>query len=93
MAGAPTRHDGELEMSNRAATYTRPEAPAEPVRQSAPVLTTYRRLLAAGLSTIEAGNLTAHLAGLHVTGAGWTPHEIEGMLFVRHLVEAGHLGS
>ena len=55
--------------------------------------TTYRRLLMSGLSTREAGNLTAHLAGIHTVAKGWNIEEIEHLLFVRDMVDRGRLGS
>ena len=52
---------------------------------------TFRRLQLAGLTPDEAGNLTAHLTGLRVTGAPWTVREIERLVFLRTLVERGRL--
>ena len=53
--------------------------------------TTYQHLRMAGLTDAEAGNLTAHLSGLHVAEQGWTLLEIERLLFVRSLVERGRI--
>ncbi|HXG40745.1 MAG TPA: hypothetical protein VNJ28_07355 [Candidatus Limnocylindrales bacterium] len=53
----------------------------------------YQRLRMAGLTGIEAGNLTAHLAGLRVARKGWTVQEIESLLFIRALVDGGRLRS
>jgi hypothetical protein len=39
----------------------------------------------------QAGNLTAHLAGLQVTRKGWLISEVEGLLFIRSLVATGRL--
>lgn len=64
-----------------------------PTRTEASAGTTYRRLRMAGLDATQAGNLTAHLAGLRGTPRGWTVHEIESLLFVRSLVESGKLRS
>jgi hypothetical protein len=68
-------------------------AGAEPGRIDRPARTTYRRLRLAGLDAAQAGNLTAHLAGLRATPRGWTVHEIESLLFVRSLVDGGKLRS
>lgn len=57
------------------------------------VRTTYHRLRMVGLTTVEAGNLTAHLNGLRVTDQGWTPLEIERLLFLRALSELGRIPS
>jgi len=77
----------EATSTARKAALEEPPIPAHPVR------TTYRRLRMGGLSAGEAGNLTAHLAGLHVVPRGWQIEEIERLLFVRELVRQGRLGS
>jgi hypothetical protein len=46
-----------------------------------------------GLSAAEAGNLTAHLNGLHVAEQGWALREIERLLFIRALVDLGRIPS
>jgi hypothetical protein len=61
--------------------------------RDATVRPTFRRLRLAGLTPDEAGNLTAHLAGLRVAGAPWTVREIERLVFLRTLVERGRLTS
>ena len=58
-----------------------------------PALRTFRRLRMGGLTMSEAGNLTAHVKGLHAVPGGWTVEEIEGLLFVRELVRPGRMGS
>ena len=58
-----------------------------------PALRTFRRLRMGGLTTTEAGNLTAHVKGLHAVPGGWSVEEIEGLLFVRELVRQGRMGS
>lgn len=68
-------------------------AGAEPRRIDVSAQVTFRRLRMAGLDATQAGNLTAHLAGLRPTPRGWTIHEIESLLFVRSLVESGKLHS
>lgn len=68
-------------------------AGAEPRRIDASAQATFRRLRMAGLDATQAGNLTAHLAGLRATPRGWTLHEIESLLFVRSLVDSGKLRS
>ena len=44
-----------------------------------------------GWSEGEAGNLTAHLAGLDVTRGGWRIGEVERLLFIHSLVSTGRL--
>ena len=52
-----------------------------------------RYLIAHAFRPAEAGNLTAYLHGLAPVEGGWTVDEIEGLLFVRHLVEHQRLTS
>lgn len=54
---------------------------------------TYRLLGSMGFRSDEAGNLTAYLQGLPPVTDGWAVGEIERLLFLRHLVERGDLGS
>jgi hypothetical protein len=68
------------------------DAPSSP-REQRTVRSTYQRLRMVGLSATEAGNLTAHLNGLHVAEQGWTLQEIERLLFIRALVELGRMPS
>ena len=79
--------NGEGPPSLEASVTTEPERPTPSVR------TTYHRLRMVGLTAVEAGNLTAHLSGLRVSDQGWTPQEIERLLFVRALVELGRMPS
>lgn len=62
-------------------------------RTDRPTRATYRLLGMKGFAPTEAGNLTAYLAGLAPVESGWTPREIERILFLRHLVEKGWLES
>ena len=54
---------------------------------------TYRLLGSKGFRSDEAGNLTAYLQGIPPVRTGWALGEIERLLFLRHLVERGDLGS
>jgi hypothetical protein len=45
-----------------------------------------------GLSIEQAGNLTAHLQGIHAVPGGWTLDEVARLRFARWLVVAGRLG-
>jgi len=58
-----------------------------------PPVVTYRLLGSRGFRSDEAGNLTAYLHGLPPVNGGWAVGEIERLLFLRHLVESGDLGS
>ena len=53
----------------------------------------YRDLGAQGLAPAEAGNLTAYLRGIRPVAQGWTVAEINRLLFLRHLVDRGRIGS
>jgi hypothetical protein len=49
----------------------------------------YRLLMIRGLSSVEAGNLVAYVAGLHAAERGWTLHEIKHLVALRSLVADG----
>ena len=51
----------------------------------------YRGLVAMGWTVAEAGNLAAHLAGLDITRREWRISEVEGLMFIRSLFDAGRL--
>jgi len=81
-------------MTNRDAfTETLDGVPSKAPRAQRTVRSTYQRLRMAGLSATEAGNLTAHLNGLHVAEHGWTLQEVERLLFIRALVDLGRIPS
>jgi hypothetical protein len=54
---------------------------------------TYRLLGSKGFRPNEAGNLTAYLHGLPPVESGWDVGEIKGLIFLRHLVIRGEIGS
>ena len=62
-----------------------------PAARPASLRATYRGLRRMGWSEGEAGNLAAHLAGLTASRKGWQIREIEGLLFIRALVERGRI--
>jgi hypothetical protein len=51
----------------------------------------YRGLVAMGWTIAEAGNMAAHLAGLEITRKDWRIAEVEGLMFIRSLVQDGRL--
>ena len=53
----------------------------------------YLGLRRSGLSTAEAGNLTARLEGIHAVPGGWTLRDVERLLFLRWLITSGRLGA
>ncbi len=57
------------------------------------VRSSVRLLMMRGLSSHEAGNLVAYMAGLHAAESGWTVKQIERLLGLRSLVECGRLPS
>ena len=63
----------------------------ETARRSIEVAVTARRLQLGGLSTTEASNLTARLAGLAPAQTGWSLRQVEHLLFLRSIVETGRL--
>lgn len=46
-----------------------------------------------GLSSEQAGNLTAHLEGIRAVPGGWTLEEVARLQFTRWMVMAGELGA
>lgn len=80
-------------MTNRDAGARMIDGTPPPAREQRTVRGTYQRLRMVGLSATEAGNLTAHLNGLHVAEQGWTLQEIERLLFIRALVDLGRIPS
>lgn len=46
-----------------------------------------------GLTTEEAANLTARIAGIGPAPGGWTVGDVQRLLFVRWLAETHRLGS
>jgi hypothetical protein len=80
-------------MAMRNATTAGDARTAVPARAQRTARSTYQRLRMVGLTTTEAGNLTAHLNGLRVAVQPWTLREIEGLLFIRALVELGRIPS
>ena len=69
------------------------ELAEEPVLPSQAPGVTFRRLRIAGLTTAQAGNLTARLSGLSPVRTGWSVSEIERLLFLRSLVDSGRVRS
>jgi len=76
-------------MIQRPASIERP--PREPAGRSGNVRAAYDGLLALGWTDAEAGNLAARMAGLEVARPSWRIEELEGLLFIRSLVEEGRL--
>ena len=76
-------------VSGSAVTTSNPTAPASKPETRA----TYRSLLLKGLAPEEAANLTAFLCGIQVGAAHWKLLEVNRLLFLRELHQAGHFGS
>ena len=55
--------------------------------------TTYRSLLLRGLAPDEASNLTAFLCGIPVGAQHWKIGEVNKLLFLRELNDAGRFGA
>jgi hypothetical protein len=53
----------------------------------------YLGLRRCGLSTAEAGNLTARLEGINPVPGGWSLREVERLQFLRWLITSGRLGA
>jgi hypothetical protein len=51
----------------------------------------FRHLRGAGLTDAQAGDLTARATGLRITSRPWRLQEIQGLLFLRSLVDGDRL--
>jgi hypothetical protein len=51
----------------------------------------YRLLMIRGLSSVEAGNVVAYIAGLHAAERGWTVEEIKHLVAIRSMVAGGFI--
>ena len=76
-------------MIDRARTRKRGTAGRD-VRETYGVYLGLRRC---GLSTAEAGNLTARLEGIHAVPGGWTLQDVERLQFLRWLITSGRFGA
>jgi hypothetical protein len=52
----------------------------------------YRQLVMQGLTPAEAANITAVMRGLSIATTPWTVREIDHVLFLRAMREAGRFG-
>jgi hypothetical protein len=75
--------------SASAATVTRSTSTGE----RATFDSAYRLLLIRGLSSVEAGNVVAYVAGLHASQRGWTLEEIKHLVALRSFVARGLIES
>ena len=55
------------------------------------VAATIRALQVRGFTAGEAANLTARLAGLPPVHSGWSPRQLEHLIFLRTIVSNGRL--
>ncbi len=83
---APAKREEPPVSSPHATAGPRSELP-EPGRPA--TRETFRSLLRRGLTPDEAANLTAVMVGIHVGEVHWRLCEINGLLFLRSLNEAG----
>ncbi len=57
------------------------------------IRSSYRLLMMRGLTSVEASNVVAWLAGLHVADGGWTVKQVEQLVALRALVACGVVPS
>jgi hypothetical protein len=57
------------------------------------VAATVRFLQRSGFSPNEAVNLTARVAGLPTVRGGWSPRQVEHLIFLRAIVGSGRLAG
>jgi len=84
---ASTVHPHDAPLPARAVMKASEPAQAGWIRRS------HRLLLMRGLSTIEAGNVVAYVAGLHAAADGWSVRQIEALVALRSLVACGVVAS
>lgn len=75
------------------ATTTRQTRTRHDVRTVAAPRAIHRRLIMAGMTPTEAGNITAVAVGLQPVPGGWTIREIERVRFLTYLAEHGRIGT
>ena len=66
--------------------------PAQPVAAGW-IRSSHRLLQMRGLSSIEASNVVAYVAGLHPASDGWSVRQIEKLVALRSLVACGAISS
>jgi hypothetical protein len=81
-------------MADTAWTTNLETTATEPVpRLDLDVRATSRRLRMGGWTAEEAANLVARLCGLRIGQRPWTVREIENLLFIRSMADAGRIGG
>jgi hypothetical protein len=74
------------------ATTTRTAAAEAADRRFGPAAT-YRQLVTRGFASSEAANLTAYLNDLPIADQPWTLRQVNAVLFLQKLREAGRFGA
>ena len=67
------------------------EAPPEPTRPQ--TRSTYRSLVTRGFAPDEAASLTAFLCGIPIADVRWSLRQVNELLFLRAMAQAGRFGS
>lgn len=77
-----------------APTRTSPKRKAQAAATPAPATRpVYRLLLMKGLTPTEAANMTAFICGLSTTDARWSLKQVNQLLFLRAMQQAGRFGG
>ena len=79
--------------TSRTVVGERPIEDHETASRDLVVAVTIRQLQARGLTSAEAANLTGRLAGLRGVPGGWSPRQLEHLMFLRAIVVSGRLGA
>ena len=80
--------------SGLAPTRTSPKRKAQTAGAPAPATRpVYRLLLMKGLTPTEAANLTAFICGLSTTDPRWSIKQVNQLLFLRSMQQAGRFGG
>jgi hypothetical protein len=79
--------------ASRTVVGERPIEDHETATREVVVALTIGQLQRRGLTSVEAANLTARLAGLPGVRGGWSPRQLEHLLFLRAIVASGRLAA
>lgn len=74
---------------HRAPSSIDPPADSPPLTGADWIRSSHRLLRMRGLSSGEAGNVIAYVAGLHTVDDGWTVRQIEQLVALRTLIACG----
>jgi hypothetical protein len=87
-----TTRDGRRPRRTKTAATAKSAGPEGADRPFGPAAT-YRQLVTRGFASGEAANLTAYLHDLPIAEQPWTLRQVNAVLFLQKLREAGRFGA